>query len=58
MIAGSVQLSSADIERLAALHATCLPDSVLVAVGGDLLARYYQWVIRSPLEQPGKLPSG
>jgi GNAT superfamily N-acetyltransferase len=39
-----------DAERLAELHALCLPDSILSALGPRVVARYYDFVITSDLE--------
>jgi ribosomal protein S18 acetylase RimI-like enzyme len=36
-----------DLMRLATLHAAALPLSALARMGGDLLVRYYGWVIGS-----------
>lgn len=43
-------ISLDDAEAVAALHAECLPTSVMGRLGSTTLARYYRWVPTSPSE--------
>jgi len=42
-----IRLDSSSAAETAALHAECLPDDVLPALGRPFLVRYYQYVLRS-----------
>jgi len=50
MVNADDRVEAADIARLAALHSTTLPLSVLGRMGDDILVRYYRWVIGSSVE--------
>ncbi len=51
MVNADDRVDAADIARLAALHSTTLPLSVLGRMGDDILVRYYRWVVGSSVEQ-------
>jgi GNAT superfamily N-acetyltransferase len=50
MLHSAATLDTADFRRLARLHESTMPTSVFARTGADLLARYYQWIVTSPLE--------
>jgi ribosomal protein S18 acetylase RimI-like enzyme len=50
MLHAAGALTPSDVVRLARLHESTLRSSVFGRTGARLLARYYQWTVRSPAE--------
>lgn len=48
--AEAARAGAGDLARLAALHRACLPDSILSALGGAGVRRYYAFALASPHE--------